>query len=180
MTERAPSAKPSDTRGRRAAAIMFTDIEGFTGMTERLGDIEMHRRLMTHDVIVRSRLTAHNGRELKNLGDGFLVVFPAVLKALRCALAIQDDLSEHNARHDDHLKVRIGIHAGSVISKRDDVHGRNVIVASRIAELAKGGEILVSSVVRRLADGAEGVKFDNGRTAILPGLEGDQLIYALL
>lgn len=159
---------------------MFTDIEGFTEMTERLGDVEAHRRLMTHDVIVRSRLAAQNGRELKNLGDGFLVVFPSVLKALSCAAAIQDDLAEHNAQHDDQLRIRIGIHAGSVIAKRDDIHGRNVILASRIAELAKGGEVLVSSVVRRLADGSRRFKFDEGRTATLPGLAEQQLVYALL
>lgn len=158
---------------------MFTDIEGFTEMTERLGDVESHRRLMKHDVIIRSRLTANNGRELKSLGDGFLVVFPSVANALACAAAIQDDLSEHNAQHDDQLRVRIGIHAGSVIAQRDDVHGRNVIVASRIASLAKGGEVLVSSVVRRLAHGGR-FKFDEGRTATLPGLADDQLVYALL
>ncbi len=159
---------------------MFTDIEGFTEMTERLGDVEMHRRLMAHDIIVRSRLAAHNGRELKNLGDGFLVVFPSVLKALGCAAAIQADLAEHNMQHDDELKVRIGIHAGGVITKRDDVHGRNVIVAARIAELGKGGDVLVSGVVRAVARGSRRFKFDEGRTARLPGLAEDQLVYALL
>lgn len=159
---------------------MFTDIEGFTEMTERLGDVEAHRLLMTHDVIVRSRLAAHNGRELKNLGDGFLVVFPSVIKSLGCAAAIQADLAEHNARRGDQLKVRIGIHAGGVISKRDDVHGRNVIVAARIAQLAKGGEILVSSIVRAFAEGSDRFQFDEGRAARLPGLAEDQLVHALL
>jgi class 3 adenylate cyclase len=159
---------------------MFTDIEGFTETTERLGDAEAHRLLMTHDVIVRSRLAAHNGRELKTLGDGFLVVFPSVVKALSCAAAIQADLCDHNEQHGDQLNVRIGIHAGGVISRRGDVHGRNVILASRIAELAKGGEVLVSSVVRAIAESSGRFKFDEGRTARLPGLAEDHLVHALL
>lgn len=175
-----PGTLTAPTEDHRAAAIMFTDIEGFTETTERLGDAEAHRLLMTHDFIVRSRLPAHNGRELKTLGDGFLVVFPSVVQAVGCAAAIQADFSDRNERHGDEVKVRIGLHAGKVIRKRGDVHGRNVILAARIAQLARGGEVLVSGVVRKVAESSGRFTFDEGRPARLPGLAEDQFVHALL
>lgn len=165
---------------RRAAAIMFTDLERFTETIERLGDVQAHQLLMTHNMIVRSRVTAHNGRELKTMGDGFLVVFPSVVKAVACAAAIQDDIADHNEHNDDKLSVRIGLHAGGVIRNRDDVHGRNVVVASRIASLARGGEILVSTPVKSVAEASGRFKFCDGRMETLPGIAGEHLVHTLL
>jgi class 3 adenylate cyclase len=159
---------------------MFTDIERFTETTERLGDEHAHRLLQTHNIIVRARVAAHNGREIKSMGDGFLVVFPSVAKALACAAAIQADLAEHNEHSDEPIKVRIGVHAGGVIRKRDDVHGRNVIVAARIAELARGGEVLVSGTVRALVEPSGRFAFDEGRTTTLDGIDGQHTVHVLL
>jgi class 3 adenylate cyclase len=165
---------------RRAAAIMFTDIEGFTEVIERLGDAAAHRLLKTHNMIVRSRVTGHSGRELKAMGDGFLVVFPSIVKAVGCAAAIQADIADHNERSWETIKVRIGIHAGGVIRERSDVHGRNVVVAARIAELARGGEVLVSSAVRSVAEAGGRFKFDEGRPAKLDGIAEAHTVHALL
>jgi adenylate cyclase len=165
---------------RRAAAIMFTDLERFTETIERLGDSQAHQLLLRHNMIVRARVTAHKGRELKTMGDGFLVVFPSVAQALGCAAAIQADIADHNLRYDDPLSVRIGIHAGGVIRHKDDVHGRNVVVASRIASIARGGEVLVSSTVKAMAETSGRFKFCDGRTESLPGIAEDQLIHTLL
>jgi class 3 adenylate cyclase len=176
-------AKMSGVTGepmRRAAAIMFTDIERFTETTERLGDAAAHRLLMTHNMIVRSRLGAHSGRELKSMGDGFLVVFPSIVQAVSCASAIQSDLTEHNARNWERLDVRIGIHAGGVIRERTDIHGRNVILAARIAEVARGGEVLVSGAVRAVAEASGRFEFDEGRVQTLPGITEQVRIYTLL
>jgi class 3 adenylate cyclase len=165
---------------RRAAAIMFTDLERFTETIERLGDVQAHQLLMTHNMLVRSRVTSHNGRELKTMGDGFLVVFPSVVKAVACAKAIQSDIADHNEHNDEQLAVRIGLHVGGVIQNRDDVHGRNVVMASRIASLAKGGEVLVSAAVRAVAEGSGRFTFCDGRTATLPGIAGEHVVHALL
>jgi class 3 adenylate cyclase len=165
---------------RRAAAIMFTDIERFTETTERLGDAAAHRLLMTHNMIVRSRLAAHSGRELKSMGDGFLVVFPSIVQAVGCAATIQSDFAEHNTRNWERLDVRIGIHAGGVIRERTDVYGRNVILAARIAELARGGEVLVSAPVRAVASSSGRFKFDEGRVETLAGIAEQVRIYTLL
>ncbi len=165
---------------RRAAAIMFTDIERFTETLERLGDEAAHRLLKTHNMIVRSRLAAHAGRELKSMGDGFLVVFPSITQAVGCAAAIQSDFAEHNTSSWEQLSVRIGIHAGGVIRERGDVHGRNVVLASRIAELARGGEVLVSAPVRSVAERSGKFRFDEGRITTLAGIDGDHRVHALL
>ena len=179
-SSRRPAPLTTNVIARRAAAIMFTDIERFTQTIERLGDELAHRLLMTHNMIVRSRVASHNGRELKTMGDGFLVVFSSVAKALACASAIQADLADHNANSDHAIMVRIGVHAGGVIRKRDDVHGRNVVVAARIAELARGGEVLVSGTVRALAQTSGRFSFDDGRTATLDGIDGEHTVHALL
>jgi class 3 adenylate cyclase len=178
--DRRPAQFATAGPDRRAAAIMFTDLERFTETIERLGDVQAHQLLMTHNMMIRSRVTAHNGRELKTMGDGFLVVFPSVVQAVACAAAIQSDIEDHNQHHDEPLKVRIGIHAGGVIRNKDDVHGRNVVVASRIAALARGGEVLVSSAVRTVAESSGRFTFCDGRTATLPGITGDQRVYTLL
>jgi adenylate cyclase len=165
---------------RRAAAIMFTDLERFTETIERLGDVQAHQLLMTHNMIVRSRVTAHNGRELKTMGDGFLVVFPSIVKAVACAAAIQSDIADHNEHNEEQLLVRIGLHAGGVIRNRDDIHGRNVVVASRIASLARGGEVLVSATVRAVAEASGRFTFCEGRVETLPGIAGEHVVHALL
>jgi adenylate cyclase len=159
---------------------MFTDIERFTETLERIGDDAAHRLLQTHNMIVRSRLAANAGRELKSMGDGFLVVFPSILRAVTCAAAIQSDFAEHNATNWEPLNVRIGIHAGGVIRERQDVHGRNVVLAARIAELANGGQVLVSAPVRAVAERSRRFRFDAGRTAKLAGIEGEHRVHALL
>jgi adenylate cyclase len=164
---------------RRAAAIMFTDLERFTETIERLGDVQAHQLLMTHNMLIRARVTSHKGRELKTMGDGFLVVFPSVVQAVACAAAIQADIADHNEHNDEQLHVRIGIHAGGVIRNRDDVHGRNVVFASRIAALARGGEVVVSSAVRNVAEASGRFTFCDGRSANLPGITGEHTVYTL-
>ena len=69
--------------------LMFSDMEGFTEMTERLGDREAHRVIQTHNGIVREQLGAHGGVEVGVQGDGFLIAFSDARHALRCAIAIQ-------------------------------------------------------------------------------------------
>src|SRR5207302_6146607 len=103
--------------------------------------------------------------EIKALGDGFMVAFGSVRKALTCATAIQQGLEERNADSPhEKLKVRIGINTGEVEAEGDDIYGQAVNAAARIASRAKGGEILVSEIVRQLAgSGPEFTFVDRGR-----------------
>ena len=128
--------------------IMFSDIEDSTVLTERLGDQAWQELLRKHNALIREQLQAHDGYEVKTMGDGFMVAFQSAKKGLDCAIAIQRAFDGHNAADGEHVKVRIGLHAGEAIKDGDDFYGKNVILASRVAGKAVGGEILVSSLLR--------------------------------
>ena len=133
---------------RRLAAIMFTDLVGFTKVGQE--DEALALRLRTeHQSILRPIFAAHGGREVKSLGDGFLVEFPSAVESVQCAveaqLAITRRNSTLNAR--DRILVRIGIHVGDVVADGEDLVGDAVNVASRIEPVADPGGICVSGQV---------------------------------
>ena len=136
------------TAGTRwPSAIMYTDIAGYTSLSER--DEEAALRLLEeHRSLLRSTLKRFRGREIKTMGDGFLVEFDNSLSATQCAVEIQRLHSERNAhRPDEPIELRIGIHAGEVTHQDRDVFGSTVNVASRIRPLAKAGGICISRSV---------------------------------
>lgn len=133
---------------RRLAAIMFTDMTGFTSMTQKDEALAM-QFLEEQRRIVRSILAKHDGREVKTIGDAFLVEFSSSLEAVRCAVEIQSTLRGTNEQRgvEKRLLLRIGIHLGDVIHAGSDVAGDAVNVASRIELLALPGGISVSAQV---------------------------------
>jgi class 3 adenylate cyclase/tetratricopeptide (TPR) repeat protein len=145
--------------------ILFSDVEGSTDLRTERGDAVAHRILRSHEEVVRSCVEAHDGREVKALGDGFMVAFVSARKALTCAIAIQRGLDERNREAPgEELAVRIGINTGEVVVEGDDVYGQAVNAAARIAARARGGEILVSEIVRQLAGSGPEFSFvDRGR-----------------
>ena len=158
--------------------ILFSDIEGSTQMTERLGDQRWLQLLREHNRMVREQVAAHGGFEVKSQGDGFMIAFQSARRALLCAVAIQRAFATYAAEHaDEALRVRIGLHAGEVIKEADDFFGKNVILASRIAAQAQGGEILVSSLVRELTQSSGDIRFDRGRETVLKGLSGTYTLH---
>jgi class 3 adenylate cyclase len=160
---------------------MFSDMEGFTEMTERLGDQQALEVARAHNAIVREALAAHGGRELELQGDGFLLAFAAAADALGCALAIQRALTAHSSTNPENpIRVRIGIHTGEPIREADRLFGKSVILAARIAAQAKGGEILVSSVVKDLCEGTGLMRFDAGRELELKGISGKRRVFRAL
>jgi len=135
-----------------AVTVLFTDVEGSTDMRTRLGDEAADELLRLHENIVRERVSHHGGREIKSLGDGFMVAFVSPRKAISCAVDIQRALKDRNrADPGRQLKVRIGINAGEVAEKAGDLFGAAVNAAARIAGKAHGGQILIASVVKDLA-----------------------------
>ncbi len=131
--------------------ILFSDVEGSTNLRTERGDTVAQRILRSHEDVVRRCVAAYGGREVKALGDGFMVVFVSVRKALDCAISIQQNLDERSADSPgEELKVRIGINTGEVVAEGDDIYGQAVNAAARIASRAKGGDILVSEIVRQL------------------------------
>jgi adenylate cyclase len=134
---------------RRLAVIMFTDMVGFTSMAQRneasaIGLLEEQRS------IVRPFFARHGGREVKTIGDAFLVEFASALEAVRCAVEIQSLLRDENSRRPEgkRIIIRIGIHLGDVIHSGSDIAGDAVNVASRIEPLAPPGGVCLTGPVR--------------------------------
>jgi len=162
----AASTAPNGT-----VTILFTDIEGSTQLTERLGDREWMLVLGEHNAIVREQAAHHRGFEVKSQGDGFMLAFASASDAIRCAIDIQRALADR-ADGSAELRVRIGLHTGEPVRDADDFYGKAVILAARIAGEARGSEILVSSLVRELTESAGEFRFEAATDAELKGLMG--------
>ena len=161
--------------------ILFTDVEGSTALTDRLGDAKARELLREHERMVREALKAHGGSEVKTMGDGFMASFSSATRALECAIAIQSAFADRNESAEEPIKVRIGLNAGEPIAEDDadgrgDLFGTAVNLAARIAGKAEGGEILVADVVRQLVAGKEFLFNDRGDTE-LRGFEDPVRLY---
>jgi class 3 adenylate cyclase len=155
----------------RPTVILFTDMEGSTATTVRMGDDRAQEVVRRHNAIVREGLDGRGGRVVKSTGDGVMAEFASVSSAVLAAIDIQQALAAHNeSSPDSPIRVRMGINAGEPLSEDDDLHGIVVSTASRICDQARAGEILVSNVVRELASG-KNLTFVEAGTFELKGLD---------
>ncbi len=136
MKEETGSAGHAESR--RLAAIMFTDIVGFSRQMGR-DESRMLRLLDVHNQIIQQAVAEHHGTVIKTVGDAFLVDFPSVVHAVQCAQSIHTQLRTHNAEKEaaEQIHVRIGIHSGDVVQRDGDVFGDGVNIASRLQALAE-------------------------------------------
>jgi len=144
-------------------AIAFTDIEGFTAYTAREGDEAASQLLAEHyrqtGPVVRSRC----GHISKRLGDGLLLTFPSAEAGVLACLEMVDVEPKP-------LRLRAGMHVGEVVVSDDEIIGHVVNVAARVAESAKGGEVLVTADVRDAAKDIPGVSFGRARGKTFKGV----------
>jgi class 3 adenylate cyclase len=152
---------PGATEQRKLAAIMFTDMVGYSALSQR--DEKLAQELLEeHREILREIFPRFNGTEIKTIGDAFLVEFNSALEAAQCAIEIQRTLTKRNAdiAPDRRIEVKIGIHIGDVVHRGGDVYGDGVNIASRIEPIAGPGGICVSTDVERQIRNAVETRFE--------------------
>ncbi len=142
---------------RRLAGIVAADVVGYSAMVaaDEPGALARVRALRTD--IIEPLAAAHDGRVFKTTGDGFLAAFASAVQALRCAIAIQNRLSNQA----DEIRLRIGVHQGEVVADGDDMLGDGVIIAARLEPLAEPGGICISARVREDAAGKMALEADD-------------------
>ncbi len=160
------------TEERKLAAIMFTDMVGYSALAQRddkvaLELLEEHRRLL------RELFPQFHGTEIKTIGDAFLVEFGSALEAAQCAIEIQRTLAKrnHDVTSDRRIELKIGIHIGDVVHRDGDVYGDGVNIASRIEQLAGAGGICVSMDVERQIRNALEARFEKFGSADLKNIK---------
>src|SRR5262249_30028153 len=158
---------------RVLATVLFTDIVDSTSLANSLGDAAWRELLERHDEIVKNLIDRCDGEWIKSTGDGILAVFRTPSDALQFAVAAREALREIN------VPVRIGIHAGEIERRDDDVAGMAVHVAARVEAAAGAGEIVVSTAVPMLVAGSHWRFESRGRQA-LKGVEGEWELFGLV
>ena len=140
-------------------SVLMTDLVGSTAIADRVGP-EVAEDLRTeHFGLLRGALEGSGGREVKNLGDGLMVVFSSASQALSCAAAMQQAIEARNRRAAEQLGVRIGLSLGEATVEDGDYFGEPVVEAARLCAHAQGGQIVVNALVRQLAGSRDGHSF---------------------
>ena len=152
---------PEGTEQRKLAAIMFTDMVGYSALAQHDDKLALEL-LEEHRQLLREIFPRFNGTEIKTIGDAFLIEFNSALEAAQCAIEIQRTLAKrnHDVTADRRIELRIGIHIGDVVHRGGDVYGDGVNIASRIEPLAGAGGICVSMDVERQIRNALEARFE--------------------
>src|SRR2546425_6534469 len=150
-----------NTEQRKLAAIMFTDMAGYSALSQRNEKLAQEL-LEEHRALLRPIFSRFNGTEIKTIGDAFLVEFHSALEAAQCAIEIQRTMAKrnHDVAAERRIELKIGIHIGDVVHRGGDVYGDGVNIASRIEALAGAGGICVSMDVERQIRNALGARFE--------------------
>jgi class 3 adenylate cyclase len=179
LAEDPKSAKPKATKAAPSGlvTILFTDMEGSTALTQRLGDARAQEVLRAHNTIVRDALKAHGGSEVKHTGDGIMASFSTASGALDCAVAIQRAFASRNEEKPEAaIRVRVGLNAGEPVAEDRDIFGTAVQLAARVCAHAEPGQVVAANVVRELAAG-KGFLFSDLGDVVLRGFEDPVRLY---
>ena len=163
--------RPAGQAQRLLATVLFTDIVGSTQRAQAAGDQRWRELLDAHDEAARRLVGGEGGRLVKSTGDGVLAVFDGPGRAIRCALALREELRGLG------VEIRAGLHTGELDLRDDDVGGIAVHIAARIMAAAGPGEVLVSRTVRDLVAGS-GIALEDRGTHALKGLSDPWQLFA--
>jgi adenylate cyclase len=155
------SMPPETSEQRKLAAIMFTDMVGYSTLAQRDDKLALEL-LEEHRQLLREIFPRFNGTEIKTIGDAFLIEFHSALEAAQCAIEIQRTLAKrnHDVTNERRIELKIGLHIGDVVHRGGDVYGDGVNIASRIEALAGAGGICVSMDVERQIRNALEARFE--------------------
>jgi class 3 adenylate cyclase len=157
--------------GGALATVLFTDLVESTEAAQRIGDDAWERLLREHFALLRSALDSVGGRQVKHVGDGLMAAFDSPAAAVSCAVEMQRSVERHNRREGRGLlQMRVGIQVGEVSSDGSDYWGTPVVVAKRLCDVAQGGQILVSVLLRSLVGSRGGHRFDDAHSLELKGI----------
>ena len=132
---------------RKLAAILVSDVVGYSRLTGADEDRILARLRTLRSDLIDPTIAVHHGRVVKRTGDGSIIEFRSVVDAVRCAIEVQRAMVERNAgvASDKRIEFRIGIHLGDVVEESDgDLMGDGVNIAARLQGVAQPGGICLS------------------------------------
>jgi class 3 adenylate cyclase len=159
-------------QGRMLVIVLFTDIVSSTEKAITLGDSRWRELIECHHALVRKKLARFQGREIDTAGDGFFATFDKPANAIKCACAINNSVRELG------IEIRAGMHLGECEVTDDAVRGITVHIGARLADKAKGGEVLVSSTLKDAVAGS-GIRFADRGSHMLKGIPGEWKLFAV-
>ncbi len=160
--------------------ILFTDLAGFTRFTTKAGREDVRGLLQAYHGLVREHVHALGGFEVKQTGDGFMVAFSSAARAVRCAAEIQRAARVQDERGGQRLRICAGLNSGDVIEESGDFFGLTVNIASRLADRAQSGQVLVAEQARTLAGFVDGLRFEDLGRRQFRGIRGRLRLYELV
>jgi class 3 adenylate cyclase len=160
--------------------ILFTDLQGFTTFTTRADQSAVRDLLLTYHGLVREQVERHGGFEVKQTGDGFMVAFSSAARAVRCAAGIQRMARDYEGELKKRLRVCAGINSGDVIEESGDFFGLTVNIASRLADRASAGQVLLAESTYDLAGDVDGLRCEDFGRRQLRGVQGRLRVFELV
>ncbi len=163
-----------------ALTLMLSDIADAGSVAEQLGPERWERLLADHHLLVEQLVGRHDGHVVRFEHDGFLASFNSAHSGLHTAVELQRTFTGSSGdAGGSGIQVRAGLHSGFVIANPEQMMGRNVVLASRIAGQARGGEILVSSNVKQYTETDPSFEFEMHGEYHFKGLHGEHTVYAV-
>ena len=162
-----------------AVTLMLSDIADAGAAAQELGAERWDQLVRDHHLLVEQILARHDGQVTKFEGDGFLASFGSAHAGLHAAVDLQRTFTAAPGDHQS-LSIRVGLHSGFVIGNPEQMMGRNVVLAARIATQAKGGEILVSSAAKEYTETDPSFRFEPHGEYHFKGLLGEHEVFSVL